>query len=453
VTKGWRIALRNLTRNRRRNLATGLAIALGYAGLVLLGGYATRIELFLRTNSVYVQHGGHVAIYRAGGLEMAGARPARYSLTAEHLAGIGSVLSGDERVERFASYLRGMGLAGNGCRTVPFVAIGLEPGIEAFVLSHPSVGGASLDFARPLVGRPISEYAELDGAVGLSAGLARFLGKTRVFDQLEDPSVITLIPECGTPRAAEQIAADANIQLAGLTFDGSLSAIDGEVVNLFRAPTEQADRQTVLTGIETLRGLYATEGATYVAVYLKDWRRAGAAAAEIGARLAAAGLDTDVYAFTDERLNPYYVGSMGFLGSMVLFIVILVGAVVALGLVNATTLTVYERTREIGTYRALGYTRSHLVRLFLRETTALALVGVAGGLVLALAIAALVNLLDIRFSPPGVPGLVQLIITPGPLVCAVVAALLVPVSVLVTWIVVRRRVRIGTAELLTATTA
>jgi putative ABC transport system permease protein len=453
VTKGWRIALRNLTRNRRRNVATGLAIALGYAGLVLLGGYVTRIEQFLRTNSVYVQHGGHVAIYRAGGLQMAGARPARYSLTAEHLEGIRSVLSRDARVERVAAYLRGMGLAGNGCRTVPFVAIGLEPEIEAFVLAHPAIEGASIDFARPITGRPISAFPDLEGAVALSAGLARFLGKTRVYDELEDPSVITLIPECGTPRAAGQIAADANIQLAALTFDGSLSAIDGEVVNVFRAPSEQADRQTVLTRIDTLRALYATDATTYVAVYLRDWRQAAAVADDLGASLAAAGLDTEVYAFTDERLNPYYVGSMGFLGSMVLFIVILVGAVVALGLMNATTLTVYERTREIGTFRALGYTRSHLVGLFLRETTALAVVAVAGGLLLALAVAAVVEMLNIRFSPPGVPGLVQLIITPGPLVCAVVAVVLVPISVFVTWVVVRRRVRVGTADLLTATTA
>jgi putative ABC transport system permease protein len=453
VSRGWRIALRNLTRNRRRNLATGLAIALGYAGLVLLGGYVTRIELFLRTNSVYVQHGGHVAIYRAGGLEKAGARPARYSLTADHLDDIAAVLARDHRIELFAPYLRGMGLAGNGCRTVPFAAIGLEPRVEAFVLSHPAIQGASIDFARPLAGRPVSEFTNLEGAVGLSAGLARLLGKTKVHDDLEDPTVITLVPECGTPRAAEQIAADANIQLAGLTFDGSLSAVDGEVVNVFRAPTEQGDRQTVLATLDTLRALYDTEGATYVAVYLKDWRQAGAVAAALPERLAAAGLDTDVYAFNDERLNPYYVGSMAFLGSMVLFIVILVGSVVGLGLMNATTLTVYERTREIGTFRAVGYTRSHIVRLFLRETTALAIVGVVGGLALALAVAAVVNLLDIRFSPPGVPGLVQLIITPGPLVCAIVAALLVPVSVLVTWIVVRRRVRIGTADLLTATTA
>jgi len=47
MTGAWRLALRNLARNRRRNQATAVAIAFGYAGLVLLGGYATRIERFL----------------------------------------------------------------------------------------------------------------------------------------------------------------------------------------------------------------------------------------------------------------------------------------------------------------------------------------------------------------------------------------------------------------------
>ena len=62
--KAWSLALRNLRRNRRRNVATAVAVALGYAGLVLFGGYISRIETFIRTTTVYLDHGGHVAIYR-----------------------------------------------------------------------------------------------------------------------------------------------------------------------------------------------------------------------------------------------------------------------------------------------------------------------------------------------------------------------------------------------------
>ena len=97
----------------------------------------------------------------------------------------------------------------------------------------------------------------VDGAVGLSAGLARLLGKPRVHDELAG-AALTLVPDCGTPKAAVQIAADANIQLAGMTFDGSLSAIDGEIVNLFHTPTAETEDQTVVTTLDTLQRLYAT---------------------------------------------------------------------------------------------------------------------------------------------------------------------------------------------------
>jgi ABC-type lipoprotein release transport system permease subunit len=77
----------------------------------------------------------------------------------------------------------------------------------------------------------------------------------------------------------------------------------------------------------------------------------------------------------------------------------------------------------------------------------------AAGAALAYTIAFLVNAADIRFTPPGVPGSIQLLITPNATVCLVVALAMLPLSLLATWLVIRRRVRVGTADLLTATTA
>jgi putative ABC transport system permease protein len=121
--------------------------------------------------------------------------------------------------------------------------------------------------------------------------------------------------------------------------------------------------------------------------------------------------------------------------------------------VNAATLTVYERTRELGTFRALGYTRAQLARLLVQEVTLLSLIAIAAGFALAFSIAGVVNAANIRFSPPGVPGTMQLTITPNLAVAAVVALAMLPLSLLATWVVARRRVRERVADLLTATTA
>jgi hypothetical protein len=75
-----------------------VAIALGYAGIVLFGGYIERIEAFLRITSVYLQHTGHVAVYREGGIDRSLARPSEYSLDAGQQSRILSAAAADPRV-------------------------------------------------------------------------------------------------------------------------------------------------------------------------------------------------------------------------------------------------------------------------------------------------------------------------------------------------------------------
>jgi putative ABC transport system permease protein len=67
-------------------------------------------------------------------------------------------------------------------------------------------------------------------------------------------------------------------------------------------------------------------------------------------------------------------------------IVVLLLAVTALGIYGMTSFTVTERTRQIGTRRALGARKVHVVRLFLVENTIITLLGIGIGLMLAFAL-------------------------------------------------------------------
>jgi putative ABC transport system permease protein len=144
---------------------------------------------------------------------------------------------------------------------------------------------------------------------------------------------------------------------------------------------------------------------------------------------------------------------MAFLQSLLMFIGTLVTSVVVLGILNSVTLTVYERTREIGTFRALGWRKRQVAGLFLREGLLLAVVGLVAGGVLSVLVASAINAANIRFSPPGIPGEIQLILWPRPVVYATVGIMLLPLLGLVTWVVARRRTRERTVDLLTATAA
>jgi len=61
----------------------------------------------------------------------------------------------------------------------------------------------------------------------------------------------------------------------------------------------------------------------------------------------------------------------------------------AVGMLNTMIMSVFERTREIGTLRALGWRRRRVLAMVLKESLALSLIGVVIGIVLALALSLL----------------------------------------------------------------
>ena len=447
MTSTWTIALRNLARNRRRTLTSGLALAVGVAGISLLGGYVARVELFLRTSAIYLQNTGHIVVYKAGGLEHASSRPRKFNLSASELAAVRSTLSALPEVELAVDYLSGVGLLGNGCKSVPFLGVGVDPKLHARVLQHPEVVRVTPDLARPVQGKILAEYASIEGAVALSSGLARRLSKSRVHDQLPPGRTAGALPDCKAA-SADQFAADANVQLVALTYDGSLSAQDGEIVSTIKTPLSAADETTLVTSLSRLQQLFDTDTATYVAVFLKPSANIHAARDSVEARLRGAGLQVSVYAFDDERINPYYAGNMAMLRSIFTFFSVLVACVVALSVVNAMTLNVIERTRELGTFRALGFTRRDLLGLFVRESVLLAGAASIAGVLVARLCASLINGAELRFQPPGVTDPYQIVIATPPALSAMTCAALLCLCALSTWSAVRRSVRTGIHRLL-----
>jgi putative ABC transport system permease protein len=447
VTGGWKLALRNLSRNRRRNVVTGTAIALGYAALLLLGGYSNGNERLIRASSVYLQHSGHLAIYARGGLGKAAAKPATYSFDAAAQETIIATLRADPRVEFWGRYLQGTGIVGNGCKTFPFRGVGIELDVERRILAHPQVAQLA-DLARPRAGRPLPDAAGEESSVALSIGLGGSrLGKSAATGAAE-PAVTPGALDCDAPEVKAKIAADPWVQLAVRTHEGSFGAADARIVSLFQAGSVEGDQGGLVDGLDHFQRLYDTDRVTYIAAYLHDHRDTPAVAKDVAAKLAAAGLDVSIYPYDDPDANPYYVGTMQMIGAIVTFIGLLLACVVTLSVLNAMTLAVLERTREIGTFRSLGFTRRQLLGVFLREAATLAGLSIAAGLVLALAVSGAVRAANVRFQPPGLGGSIPLMLTPSAGMWPAAAALLLVLTLGATWLAVRRRVRERVAKLI-----
>jgi ABC-type lipoprotein release transport system permease subunit len=73
------------------------------------------------------------------------------------------------------------------------------------------------------------------------------------------------------------------------------------------------------------------------------------------------------------------------------FLVVILMVVVVVGILNTLAIAIRERTREIGTLRAIGMQRRKVLWLFLLETALLGLTGCAAGALVAAAIAAALN--------------------------------------------------------------
>ena len=121
-----KLAWRNLRRNTRRSLATGMAIAAGFTAFMLAAGYAYRVQRVLSNYTIYALHVGHIGIYKKNALEMFSIKPRDYALTADDQSLIATALSGVDNIEMSGRYLTGQGLMGNGCKTFPFMATGVE---------------------------------------------------------------------------------------------------------------------------------------------------------------------------------------------------------------------------------------------------------------------------------------------------------------------------------------
>jgi len=73
-----------------------------------------------------------------------------------------------------------------------------------------------------------------------------------------------------------------------------------------------------------------------------------------------------------------------------------------LGMTNTMAMSVFERTREIGVLRALGWRRWRILAMIVRESVTLSLLGGASGILLGVALGMLINL------HPLIKGFVQL---------------------------------------------
>jgi ABC-type lipoprotein release transport system permease subunit len=144
-------------------------------------------------------------------------------------------------------------------------------------------------------------------------------------------------------------------------------------VSIFGYYTVYMDRRTLNSAIGKSDDYFGSIG-----LYLEDYRAAGSIAAGMQKNLDARFAAAPVLSFMPEintLLSALSLVSYGILA--------LLSIVIAVGILNIYRVIIHERTREIGTMRAIGVQRTQVRNIILCEALLLALCSVVVGLLLS----------------------------------------------------------------------
>ena len=99
--------------------------------------------------------------------------------------------------------------------------------------------------------------------------------------------------------------------------------------------------------------------------------------------------------FTLNDILSFLKGIFGALNGIAFGILLVLFLVIMVGITNTYRMVVYERTREIGALRALGMQRPQIRNLFLLEAVFLAIAGIVAGFLVGVVILVLLSFLDL----------------------------------------------------------
>jgi putative ABC transport system permease protein len=102
-----------------------------------------------------------------------------------------------------------------------------------------------------------------------------------------------------------------------------------------------------------------------------------------------------------KQLQPFYTQAVGMFKTIFTFISVVMGMIVLFTVVNTMTMSVMERTHEIGTLRAMGIKKRGIALQFVLEGIILGGIGATLGILMGSVAADMVNHSGIMWHPPG----------------------------------------------------
>ncbi len=404
LTMWLKFAIQNTLRNRRRSLVTVSIAALGTAAILLAGGFA--LFTYEALAQAAARTTGHLILGKPDQFSKDEDVPLQHGL--DDVTTLRTQLLADPAVRQVLPKVEFSGLISNGDKSTVMMATGVEPDSE-FAVKGPFL---------TLTAGTVLASGSPDAEVMLGEGLARSL---------------KAVP--GT-----------SLTLLASTSEGAMNAMDVRVKGIFQTGVPDIDKRLVYTDIVTAQKLLVTQRVSSLGVFLDRMESTVPTQQRLAAQYPALTAQTWMdQAFFYRSVRDLYNRIFGALG-------LIIGVIVVFVVTNAMAMAIIERTREIGTLRAMGTLPSQLLRTLALEGMVLGGVGAVAGAALSLGVSVMLYVVPVNMPPP--PGRsvgYPLNISIDPVMYAVTLVAMVVLTMVASSLVARKTVNMAVVDALAHT--
>jgi len=349
----FKLALRNIFRQKTHTLMTLAAVIAGVASIILAGGWVQDIYVQLGEALIHSQS-SHLQIYRQGYFEAGSRSPEKYLIGTPDT--IRQQIAGEAGVAQVMARLNFSGLLNNGKSDLPIIGEGVEPSHE----------------------------------VGLGSSVQIIAGK-----QLSDEDTFGILLGKGVAQALQLKPGDP-VTLLVNTLDGALNSLDFQVTGIFQSFSNDFDARAVRIPLAAAQELLGTQGVNALVISLKHTEETDQIAAQLKQSLESSGLEVKTWVELNdfyEKTVEMYKGQFGVLQIIILIMVLL-------SVANSVNMSIFERVGEFGTMMALGNDSNQVFRLIISENLLLGLIGGGLGVGMGILLATAISAIGIPMPPP-----------------------------------------------------
>jgi len=336
----WRVAWRNLGRNRGRTLITTSALAFGYLSAVVMVGLTDGMNAELVENGTGLLI-GQAQVHAADYLPERSMYRTIGGQDGTDVAGLLARLEANPDVQAAAPRLYGGGLVSGGDHTEAALLLGIDPAREGAVttlLSHVTSGRAP------------------------HAGAREALIGTEMARQLE-------------------VTVGDELVLVAPAADGSMGNDLYTLVGIFDTGTPGIDASYAILPLDELQRLMAMDPGRIHEIALTVTRPVDTPAitAKLGTYL---GSDPPLEVRPWTALRPELAESVALMDSMNFIIVLIIFTMAVFGVANTMIIGTFERTREFAVVRALGSSTGSVAKTVVYEGIVLGALALAAGILI-----------------------------------------------------------------------